>query len=122
VFHFQTKPPQVRLTPSGFAVDSLFYGQDYAADDIVSISLEPSLPRVLARTNGFAGGSALRGHFRVEGLGDGELFVDRGSPPFVLVRLKRGFVAVSFREPGRAQAAYEELARAFPDRVARPSP
>ena len=121
-FHFQSKPPQVRLTSSGFAVDTLFYGQAYGADDIVSISLEPSLPRVLARTNGFAGGRALRGHFRVEGLGDGQLFVDQGYPPFVLVRLKRGFVAVNFEEPGRAQAVYEELARTFPDRVAPPPP
>lgn len=122
LFHFQSKPPQVRLTPSGFAVDSLFYGQEYPASEVVSVSLEPALPRVLARTNGFAGAGALRGHFRVEGLGDGKLFVDRGYPPFVLVRLKRGFVAVNFEEPGRAQAVYEELARAFPDRATPPQP
>lgn len=120
MFHFQSKPPAVRVTPSGFAVDSLLYGQEYLAEDVVSISLEPALPRVLARTNGFAGGGALRGHFRVEGLGDGKLFVDRGHAPFLLVRLRQGFVAVNFAEPGRARAVYEELARAFPDKVAAP--
>jgi len=74
------------------------------------------------KTNGFGGGASLRGHFRVEGLGDGRLFVEQGSAPYVLVRLREGFVVVSFREPERTRALYEELARAWPDRVVTSAP
>jgi hypothetical protein len=39
-----------------------------------------------------------------------------------LVRLRQGFVVVNFREPERTRALYEELARAWPDRVVTPGP
>ena len=77
----------------------------------------PALPRVLLRTNGFAGAGSLRGHFRVEGLGDGRLYVEEGFAPYVLVRLREGFVVVNFREPERTRALYEEMARAWPERA-----
>jgi hypothetical protein len=40
----------------------------------------------------------------------------------VLVRLREGFVIVNFREPEWTRALYDEMARAWPDRVAAPRP
>ena len=77
---------------------------------------------MLAKTNGFAGAGSLRGHFRVEGLGDGRLYVEEGFAPYVLVRLRQGFVVVNFREPERTSALYDEMARAWPDRVTPAAP
>ena len=74
------------------------------------------------KTNGFGGGASLRGHFRVEGLGDGRLYVEEGFAPYVLVRLREGFVVVNFREPERTRALYEEMARAWPARMATGAP
>ena len=74
---------------------------------------------MLARTNGFAGAGTLRGRFRVEGLGEGYLYVEVGMAPYVVVRLQQGFVIVNFREPERTRALFEEMARAWPDRVHR---
>ena len=121
-FWLQVQPPRVTVRPDGMEVQSLFYGKAFPASDVTSISLLPTLPPVLARTNGFAGAGSLRGHFRVEGLGDGRLFVEQSSAPYVLVRLREGFVVVSFREPERTRALYEELARAWPDRVVAHAP
>jgi hypothetical protein len=118
IFWFQLRPPTVTVRADGFEVESLFYGKEFAVAEITAISLETRLPRVLGRTNGFSGAGTLRGHFRVEGLGQGRLFVDVGFAPYVLVRLQEGFVIVNFREPGRARALYDEMARAWPDRVA----
>ncbi len=120
IFWSQIQPPRVSVGAGGFEVDTLFYGQGFAAEDVTSISLETRLPRVLARTNGFAGAGTLRGHFRVEGLGQGRLYVDQGFAPYVLVRLREGFVILNFREPARTVALYEKMARAWPDRVASP--
>jgi len=120
LFYFQTRPPRVAVGSKGFEIETPFYGTSVAAADIVGISLEPRLPRVLRKTNGFAGAGTLRGHFRLEDLGDGRLYVEQGFAPYVLVRLGRGFVIVNFREPERTRALYDELARAWPDRVATP--
>ena len=118
LFWFQVQPPTVTVRADGFEVDSPFYGSSFAAADITGVSLEPVLPRVLVRTNGFEGAGALRGHFEVEGLGNGLLFVDRGPGPFVLVRLREGFVMVNLPEPERTRALYDEMARAWRDRAA----
>jgi hypothetical protein len=122
LFWSQMRPPKVAVGPEGFRVETLFYGASFAVPDIVGISLESKLPRVLWKTNGFAGAGTLRGHFRLEELGNGRLYVEQGFAPYVLVRLRQGFVIVNFREPERTRALYDEMARAWPDRVVAPRP
>ena len=122
LFWFQVQPPTVTVRPDGLEVESPFYGKVFPASDITGISLLPTLPRVLLKTNGFGGGASLRGHFRVEGLGDGRLYVEKGFAPYVLVRLREGFVVVNFREPEKTRALFDELARAWPERVATGAP
>jgi hypothetical protein len=122
LFWSQIRPPVVTVNPQGLGVETLFYGASFAAPDITAVSLETKLPRVLLKTNGFGGAGTLRGHFRVEGLGDGRLYVEQGFPPYVLVRLRQGFVVVNFREPERTRALYGEMARAWPERVATGAP
>ena len=122
LFWSTTRPVKVAVAPAGFEVETPFYGASFAATDITAVSLETNLPRVLARTNGFAGAGSLRGHFRVAGLGDGRLYVEEGFAPYVLVRLRQGFVVVNFREPERTRALYEEMARAWPERAPEGAP
>ncbi len=117
IFWSQVRPPRVRVGPEGFRVDTPFYGVTVPAGDIVAISLEQRLPRLLRRTNGFAGAGTLRGWFQVEGWGKGRLYVEQGMAPYVVVRLREGFVVVNFREPERTLALYDDFARQWPDRV-----
>jgi hypothetical protein len=121
LFYSQIRPPGVVVDSKGFEIDTPFYGTSVAAADIVGISLEQRLPRVLTRTNGFAGAGTLRGHFRLEELGEGRLYVELGFAPYVLVHLRQGYVIVNFREPGKTRALYDEMARTWPDRVATPA-
>ena len=122
LFWSQMRPPKVSVAPDGFEVETLFCGASFAATDITSVSLEARLPRVLLKTNGFGGAGTLRGHFRLEGLGEGRLYVEEGFAPYVLVRLRQGFVVVNFRQPERTRALYDEMARAWPGRAAAPLP
>jgi hypothetical protein len=47
------------------------------------------------------------------------MYVEDGIAPYLVVRLRQGFVIVNFREPERTRALFEEMARAWPDRVRR---
>jgi hypothetical protein len=122
LFWTQLRPPVVHVGPDGLRVDTPFYGATFPAGDIVAVSLEPRLPRILARTNGFAGAGTLRGWFRLQGWGEGRLYVDEGMAPYVVARLRQGYLVVNFREPERTRALYEEIARQWPDRAASPAP
>lgn len=122
LFWFQVQPPTVTVRADGLEVESPFYGRVFPASDITGISLLPRLPHVLLKTNGFGGGASLRGRFRLEGLGDGTLYVEKGFAPYVLVRLREGFVVVNFREPEKTKALFDELAHAWPERVATGAP
>jgi hypothetical protein len=115
--HRQSQPVGVRVSTDGIEIDTPFYGTTLQKADIESISLEPGLPRIEARTNGFSGGGALRGHFRVAGLGDGRLYVETGHPPYLLLRTRQSFVVVNFEEPERTRALYDEAARLWPERT-----
>jgi hypothetical protein len=119
-FWAQARPVGVRVGPQGVEIETLLYGTTLPAAEITALSLEPALPRILTRTNGFAAAGTLRGHFRVEGLGDGRLYVEQGHSPYVLVRLRQGFVFLNFREPDKTRALFEALARQWPDRASAP--
>ena len=119
IFWSQFQPPTVKVGATGFEVGTLFYGRSVSAADIVGISLEGALPRVLGKSHGFDGAGTLRGRFRLDGLGEGHLYVEDGFAPYLLVRLRQGFVIVNFRDPERTRALFEEMARAWPDRARR---
>jgi hypothetical protein len=91
------------------ALVGLFYGEAYSMRQITDISLEQRLPLILARTNGFALAGTLRGYFKVEGLGEAKLFVERAAPPYILIRTRDRFVIIDFQQPDRTRALYAEL-------------
>jgi hypothetical protein len=122
LFYFQMRPPTVAVARTGLEIGTPFYGASIPAADIVGVSLETRLPRVITKTHGFGGAGTLRGWFRLEELGEGRLYTEQGFAPYVLVRLRQGYVIVNFREPERTRALYDDMARAWPDRVGPPAP
>ncbi len=108
-FYLQMRPPTVTVTPQALRIDCLFYGESYPMAEVTAVSLEPRLPPILARTNGFAAAGTLRGRFRLAGLGEGKLFVEQGSSPYLFVRLRRGFLFVNFEAPEKTRALFEEI-------------
>jgi hypothetical protein len=111
IVRLQMRPPEVNVTSQTLSVHTLFYGQDYPLSEITSVSVERCLPRILMRTNGFAGGGTLRGWFRLEGWGEGKLFVEQGYSPFLVVRLRSGFVVLNFADPEKTRAMAIEIER-----------
>ncbi len=110
----QARPPVVTVSSDSVTVQSLFYGQTYSAAEIRQIRLVPRLPRIRARTNGYAAGGTLRGWFDLDELGRGKLFVEIRHSPFILIRLRDGFVAVNFADPTQTERLFAELRRTLP--------
>ena len=78
--------------------------------DIESVTLVDNLPRILRRTNGFSSGGLLRGNFLLEEWGRGKLFINRNSPPYLVVRTRDAFVVVNFEDAAQTRELYRRLA------------
>lgn len=114
-FYVFTRPPRVIVSQQGFSVRSGAYSREIPLDRITNVSLEQSLPKVLRRTNGFSFRGTMRGRFRLAEMGDGHLFLELGTPPYVMVRTKTDYVIVNFREPSRTRQLYADLAARMPN-------
>jgi hypothetical protein len=114
--YFGTRPPTVTMSPDRVSVQGSWASAEISRDDIVAISLEQAMPKVIRKSVGFDGFGSLRGAFRLDGIGQGRLFVERGKPPYVLVRTSDSFTYVNFDDPARTRALYAELLTYWQDR------
>jgi hypothetical protein len=107
--YLYSQPPAVEVSSETFSAGLGMYGIEIPRASITSVELVDGLPRIQSRTNGFAAGGLLRGNFRLEAWGAGKLFINRSSPPFVVVRTANTFVVVNFADPARTRELYERL-------------
>ena len=114
MFYVSTKPVTVTVSRDQLSFSGGIYRDDILLKNVESVSLEPVLPAVLARTNGFAFGNSLRGRFRLQDLGNADLFVEAGRPPFVRVQTTTTLVWVNFKDQKRTRDLYVTLAGAAP--------
>ena len=108
-FYAYTKPPSIELSSFTFHVGTGLHGADLALADIESVTLVDNVPRIMRRTNGFSSGGLLRGNFLLEEWGRGKLFINRNSPPYLVVRARDTFVVVNFEEAARTRELYQRL-------------
>ena len=116
LMHRESGPPKVAVSKEAFKVESMMYEEEFAMQQIRSISLEQCIPRIITRTNGYGGARSQRGHFRLDNLGDGQLFIEYGIPPYVLVRTHTEYVIVNFEDPAETRRLFEELKAVWPGR------
>jgi len=108
IFYVHMKPPRVGISDGTLSVGSGFYHDDIDLRARPELSLQDSIPRILRRTNGFALGGTLRGHFTLDVTGPADLFITR-NPPYIIIRTADKFVVVNFAREDRTRALYDEL-------------
>ena len=108
-FYAYSQPPSVDISGFRFNVGTGLHGADVALADIESVTLVDELPRILRRTNGFSSGGLLRGNFTLDQWGGGKLFINRNSPPYLVVRARDTFVVVNFEDAARTRELHARL-------------
>jgi hypothetical protein len=108
----QSRTPEVSVSNGTFSVKSGFYGSSVRIDEVGEVRLEERMPHILRKTNGFALGAQKRGHFLMDGLGHGQLYLESDTPPFVLIRLRNDFVFVAFVDAARTRKLFDDLVAA----------
>lgn len=101
--------PAVSIEGGTFTVGGALYSESVPLTDITTVTVLDTLPTVDARTNGFAAGGKLRGHFRLRGYGAASLFVDRAHPPFVMIQARGKLVIVGLPNPTETRTLADRL-------------
>ena len=101
----EAQPAAVDIRTNTLSVGS----RSVAMTTITDISLENSLPRVLRRRRGLSVGTTLRGSYTLDTLGDGDVYVDRSRPPFLLVRTDHDYLVVNLRTAEDTRALYDKV-------------
>jgi len=109
-FYFGFQPPTVRVDADALSVRNGVYRNTIPLTSIRTATLETGLPRIGLKTNGFGAGDTLRGNFRLDDWGITRLYINRDSPPFLVIRtVDNQYVVVNFKDPERTRMLYSEL-------------
>ena len=111
LFYVQVQPAHVDITRERVSISSAFYRTAIPVKDITEVVVTDSTPVIEARTNGFALGKTLRGRFRVRGIGEGSLYVELGSPPYVVIHSRDGYTMLSYKNYAYTSKVIEGLAK-----------
>ena len=77
--------------------------------EISSIDTVGALPGIKARTNGFATGQTLRGHFKLDDGSKVRLYVKKHHPPYIAIRTKNATIWMNFKEREKTVQIYREI-------------
>ena len=109
-FYSGLQAPATSVTADAFSASNGFYRSTIPLASIRIATLETVLPRIGMKTNGFGAGETLRGNFVLDDWGVSRLYINRDSPPFIVIRtVQDSYVVVNFKDPERTRALYSEL-------------
>ena len=107
-----SRPAEVTLTASSFAVRGGGYSAEVPRAAIDSVQLVPGLDGLGAKRNGFQWGSVYAGLFEMRPFGKARLFVDASRPPYVRLFTRDGVILVNGKSVTETQQLYSALQRA----------
>jgi hypothetical protein len=107
------QPVDVTIGNGRVTVQGAGYSAFVALHEIAEVALIDTLPAIVAKLNGNDDGSKLRGHFSVAGLGPCDVFVDRETPPFVVIRASSSALIVNQSTADETRRLRDDLLRAI---------
>lgn len=88
------------------------YGVEWPLEEITSVELVEELPKVQMRTNGYAFNDRLKGRFRLEGLGNGRLFLFLDNQPFIYIEKSEDYLFINSKDIAVTFQWFEDLKQA----------
>lgn len=74
--------------------------------DILMIN---ELPKIQSKNSGFDFANVLKGNFRLQGIGEGKLYVNSGTPPFIEIKYDDSFVIMNFKDSNTTHKIYDGI-------------
>jgi len=102
------KDTDVEFSDSAFTINGM-YGMTVENSKIISVDTLRVLPGIKARTNGYAMGNTLKGNFRLHDQTKVKLFVEKGTPPYILIKTDENVLYLNFRDPVKTEEIFRKI-------------
>ncbi len=106
--------PGVEATPEGIVISGI-YGAAIPVEEITGIDLKNEIPKIRSKNNGFDSGEVRKGHFTLDEMGRGRLYLESNRAPFVCIFTKDSYVIINYKDPIRTEVLYRNLIDAWSD-------
>lgn len=100
--------PKVDVNAEEIVISGM-YKRVIDKEEIVSISLEEDIPRVIKKNGGFDFGYILRGNFTLEEYGFSSIFIHENIPPYIVIDTGDRMNIINFKESNRTVELYDEI-------------
>ncbi|WP_413374904.1 DUF3784 domain-containing protein [Alkalihalobacillus sp. 1P02AB] len=101
-------PTHLTVTEDAVKISGM-YGVTWEFDEITTIEKVDSLPTINMRTNGISVMERRVGHFRLEELGGGRLFLQSLKGPFIYIEKGDDFLFINGKEPSITNEWFTEM-------------
>lgn len=101
--------PEISVTAQEITIGGM-YGTTVYTSELQEVQLVDNLPRITARTNGYAVGNILKGYFRLEEYGKAKLFLVSYQGPFLLLRDSENLFIINYEDTSKTEALFELIA------------
>jgi len=102
------KDTEVEFSDSAFTIKGM-YGMTVENSRIISVDTLRVLPRIKTRTNGYAMGNTLKGNFRLHDQTKVRLFVEKETPPFIIIKTDENVLYLNFRDPAKTEEIFRRI-------------
>jgi hypothetical protein len=89
---------KLEFSDSSFSIRGI-YGMTVDYSKIIRIDTLSSLPKIKARTNGYAFGKSLKGNFKLYDQTKVKLYVEEGIPPYIFIKTDETDLYLNFKNP-----------------------
>jgi hypothetical protein len=102
------KDTKYELSDKAITINGM-YGLSVDYSKIIRIDTISSLPKIKARTNGYALGNTLKGNFKLYDQTKVKLFVEEGIPPYIHIKTDETELYLNFKDPVTTADLYKKI-------------
>lgn len=110
------KPTDVTFSDSAMTITGM-YGISVNYSDILKTDTLQVLPSIKSRTNGFAAGDVLKGHFKLSDGSKVMLYVNEKTPPFIQIETNTTTIYLNFEKPSGTREVMDSIRKMVSDRL-----
>jgi hypothetical protein len=103
-----SRETEVTFSDSALTISGM-YGLTISYADIIHADTLTALPGIRTRTNGFASGSILKGHFKLQDQSKVMLFIRKGIAPYILIKTRETTIYLNFGNPAKTREVYAKI-------------